>query len=182
LRDYLYISLGGSREGTLRTYRNLALTMLLGGLWHGASWTFVVWGALHGVGLAAGRALEDLRGARARRAPRALALQLLFVVLTFHYVCLGWVFFRAPTFERAWEVLRGIGALSGGAANVSAMLWAVLAAGLLTHLLPPSLLAALERALTRLPAPAQAAVVLAVVLGIRWAGTSAVVPFIYFQF
>jgi len=184
LRDYLYISLGGSREGTFKTYRNLMLTMLLGGLWHGASWTFVVWGALHGVGLAVGRALEDLRDTRRRgpREPRSLALHLLLVVLTFHYVCLGWVFFRAPTFERAWEVLRGIGALSGGTANLSPMLWAVLAAGFLTHLLPRSVLAAAERALTLLPAPAQAAVVLWVVLGIRWAGTSAVVPFIYFQF
>jgi D-alanyl-lipoteichoic acid acyltransferase DltB (MBOAT superfamily) len=181
LRDYLFVSLGGASGGAWRAHRNLMLTMLLGGLWHGAAWTFVLWGALHGAGLVAARAWSELvprRGA-GRRSP---ALELALVLLTFHYVCLGWVFFRAPSFGHAWEMLRGLAALAGGTANVSPMLWALLAAGFATHLCPRAIGAAAERAVVRLPAPAQAALLVAVVLAIRWAGTSELVPFIYFQF
>src|SRR4029077_5577659 len=85
LRDYLYIPLGGSRKGTWMTYRNLMLTMLLGGLWHGAAWTFVAWGAIHGTGLAVERAL----GWR----PTSTAAQWFGRILTFNVVCFGWVFF-----------------------------------------------------------------------------------------
>ncbi len=100
LRDYLYISLGGNRLGRARTYANLMLTMLLGGLWHGASWTFVVWGALHGGALAAHKWLLERRPVPGplRRA-FGLPATLLFVM-----IC--WVFFRAPTFDVAWTMLR----------------------------------------------------------------------------
>jgi D-alanyl-lipoteichoic acid acyltransferase DltB (MBOAT superfamily) len=181
LRDYLYVPLGGSRGSTFRTYRNLMLTMLLGGLWHGAAWTFVVWGALHGIGLAATRAYHDLRGDEAA-APFSAWRELLLTLLTFHYVCLGWIFFRAPTFERAFEVLRGLGTLTFGTANLSPMLWALLVAGFATHLIPTGLGARSVQAVRRLPAPAQGALLLGIVLGIRLAGATAVVPFIYFQF
>ena len=108
LRDYLYISLGGNRRGPTRTYFNLMTTMLLGGLWHGANWTFVVWGGIHGAGLSVerflfgGRAgfLADARtflGVWARR------------ILIFHLVCLGWIFFRVSSFHAAWEQLAGLG-------------------------------------------------------------------------
>jgi alginate O-acetyltransferase complex protein AlgI len=104
LRDYLYVPLGGNRRGHARTYLNLMVTMLLGGLWHGANWTFVAWGGLHGIYLAIERAL----GVRVddRPAPLARALRQVF---TFHLVCLAWVFFRARSFANAFEVLRGIG-------------------------------------------------------------------------
>jgi alginate O-acetyltransferase complex protein AlgI len=98
LRDYLYIPLGGNRNGELATYRNLMLTMLLGGLWHGASWTFVAWGLLHGSLLAAHRFLGGL--GIAPRLPRTIG-----VVITFFCVCVGWVFFRAQTFEDAGTIL-----------------------------------------------------------------------------
>jgi alginate O-acetyltransferase complex protein AlgI len=103
LRDYLYVPLGGNRDGELRTYRNLLLTMLLGGLWHGASWTFVAWGAWHGVLLA----IERMCGVRAdERAERSSAVgRLARTVLTFHLVVLGWVVFRAPSFTVAGEYL-----------------------------------------------------------------------------
>jgi alginate O-acetyltransferase complex protein AlgI len=100
LRDYLYISLGGNRRGTARTYANLLLTMLLGGLWHGASWTFVVWGALHGLALAGHKWLVErwpVPGPLRRAC--GLPLTLLFVM-----VC--WVFFRAPSFEVAGRMLQ----------------------------------------------------------------------------
>jgi len=103
LRDYLYVPLGGNRKGNWRTYANLMTTMLLGGLWHGASWTFVVWGGLHGVYLAAERWLgAHFGGARfwQRWAPR-LALGLLTYVL----VNITWVFFRAQDFATAWRLL-----------------------------------------------------------------------------
>jgi alginate O-acetyltransferase complex protein AlgI len=99
LRDYLYISLGGNRKGHLRTYCNLIVTMLLGGLWHGASWNFVVWGGLHGVALALHKALG--RGERTRNPVAAVASGL----ATFAFVCVCWVFFRAHSFTLAWTML-----------------------------------------------------------------------------
>lgn len=106
LRDYLYIPLGGNRGGVLRTQRNLFLTMLLGGLWHGAAWNFVVWGGLHGMllilhrvysGSHATREDEDLRWA-----------DVLKILLMFHVVCVFWIFFRADTFGDAIDVISHI--------------------------------------------------------------------------
>lgn len=108
LRDYLYIGLGGNRLGKVRTYANLMLTMLLGGLWHGANWTFVVWGGIHGVGLAVERFISnrfrqanlvDSRSPVGRWTRR-------FVI--FNLVCLAWIFFRVPTFHGAWEQVIGM--------------------------------------------------------------------------
>jgi len=104
LRDYLYIPLGGNRHGEARTYLALMATMLLGGLWHGASWTFVVWGGLHGTYLAGERLLRS-RFAGYRPGPLAL---LLIGLLTYALVNVTWVFFRAHSFGKAWEVLVGM--------------------------------------------------------------------------
>ena len=179
LRDYLYISLGGSRGSGWLTYRNLALTMLLGGLWHGAAWTFVVWGALHGGGLALTRAWQRNSGLAGlwRPVPR-----LVKVVLTFHFVCLGWIFFRAPNFEVAWKVLEGLWQLTPGTANINLMLWGVLLAGLGTHLIPDRLLLWAEERAGRLPGVLQAMMLVVAVLVVRYASATKVVPFIYFQF
>jgi alginate O-acetyltransferase complex protein AlgI len=98
-KDYVYIPLGGNRRGTMRTYFNMFLTMLLSGLWHGAHWTFLVWGALHGAGRVATRSLEGAAAYR-DRVPRA-AKQ----VFVFLFVLLTWVFFRAKTLDDAWTVL-----------------------------------------------------------------------------
>jgi alginate O-acetyltransferase complex protein AlgI len=100
LRDYLYIPLGGNRHGARRTYFNLAMTMLLGGLWHGASWNFVLWGALHGAGLAAHRFLRERIGHEQRRLPPPLAW-----ALTMLFVMLCWIPFRAPTFATTVTLL-----------------------------------------------------------------------------
>jgi alginate O-acetyltransferase complex protein AlgI len=99
LRDYLYIPLGGNRRGEVRTYANLMATMLLGGLWHGASWNFVLWGALHGTALATHRILSELRGGRPLL-PGPLA-----VVVTFLFVLLCWVPFRSPDWPTTALVL-----------------------------------------------------------------------------
>ncbi|MFP6598993.1 MAG: MBOAT family protein, partial [Deltaproteobacteria bacterium] len=103
LRDYLYISLGGNRRGPGRVYVNLALTMLLGGLWHGAAATFVFWGAFHGLWLALHRLWTTLVPADPERGP--LLPKIVRQLVTFHMVCLGWVFFRAQSIGDAWVLL-----------------------------------------------------------------------------
>jgi alginate O-acetyltransferase complex protein AlgI len=104
LRDFLYIPLGGNRKGTARTYANLLVTMLLGGLWHGANWTFVIWGGLHGLFLAVNHLWRLTR----REFPAALSWPITFVA-----VLVGWVFFRAQSFQRASVILSGMAGLSG---------------------------------------------------------------------
>ena len=111
LKNYLYISLGGNRRGQLIRYRNLMLTMLLGGLWHGANWTFVVWGGLHGLYLCMQHGWQHLRRNRAHR-PSAAAVAA-SRVLTFVAVMVAWVFFRAPDIASAGTVLAGMAGLHG---------------------------------------------------------------------
>lgn len=113
LRDYLYIALGGNRGPGWKVQRNLALTMLLGGLWHGASWNFVIWGAVHGIALAVNRWFDETP----RLAPRVKAVfaqPVLAWLLTMLVVFVGWVFFRAHTFHDAWTVLARIGTPAEG--------------------------------------------------------------------
>ncbi|MBI3415674.1 MAG: MBOAT family protein [Verrucomicrobia bacterium] len=111
LRDYLYIPLGGNRHGEANTQRNLFLTMLLGGLWHGANWTFVIWGALHGAGLAVARWLgfQPETSARENAATSFSTLKRwLARIAVFHFVCLGWIFFRATSVNEAFRFLQGL--------------------------------------------------------------------------
>ena len=116
LRDYLYIPLGGNRDGRLRTYVNMIITMTLGGLWHGASWTFVIWGVLHGVGVAFVHFFRDLlRRAGFKSEPRWW--NIVGLILTFHFVTLLWVFFRAPSFDKARAMLTA--AFAGGGWNTA---------------------------------------------------------------
>jgi D-alanyl-lipoteichoic acid acyltransferase DltB (MBOAT superfamily) len=106
LRDYLYIPLGGSAEAGYKTYRNLLLTMLLGGLWHGANWTFVVWGALHGSMLAVERWVRENRILASLIRPFTNLMWIRRIVV-FQFVCLAWVFFRADSVSSAFQFLRG---------------------------------------------------------------------------
>jgi alginate O-acetyltransferase complex protein AlgI len=109
LRDYLYVPLGGNRHGTTRRYLNLALTMLLGGLWHGASWTFVVWGALHGTGLVVNHLWRARSGAQhGGRVTRWAGAALTFVAVT-----VAWVVFRAESLETARAVYLGMAGFNG---------------------------------------------------------------------
>jgi D-alanyl-lipoteichoic acid acyltransferase DltB (MBOAT superfamily) len=136
LRDYLYIPLGGNRKGKFRTYINLMITMLLGGLWHGANWTFVVWGGLHGLFLAVEKVIQDatrVRKPAVRQVPEyaiqgvsvsALrkigSSQLFIALLTFFLVNVTWVFFRSPDFATAWRILTSMFTeVKGGAALLS---------------------------------------------------------------
>ena len=180
LRDYLYIPLGGNRHGEARTYFALMATMLLGGLWHGASWTFVVWGGLHGLYLSTERVLRA-RFAGYRPGPLALFA---LGMLTYALVNITWVFFRAHTFGKAWIVLRG---MFGGNANAAPILPTVQLA--MTALIVGGLVTAhwlmrertLESMLERAPAVSLSAAlgVMAFTIVIAQGAGSA---FIYFQF
>ena len=180
LRDYLYIPLGGNRYGARRTYVALMLTMLLGGLWHGANWTFVVWGGLHGMYLAVERFLRS-RFANYRPGPLAfVALGL----LTYTLINLTWVFFRAKTFAKAWVVLEGMLGLNAAAKPILETFYLVsvaliVGALVLVHWLMRG--RTLESVVVRAPAMAVSAVwalmAFAIVIA-QGAGNA----FIYFQF
>ncbi len=116
LRDYLYIPLGGNRHGVVRTYINLMLTMLIGGLWHGAAWTFVVWGGLHGLYLIGERLGKRALGHLAFF-QTGLA-EILLILLTNFLVCVAWVFFRAESFACAWRLIRSMFGFSGESVKI----------------------------------------------------------------
>jgi alginate O-acetyltransferase complex protein AlgI len=127
LRDYLYIPLGGSRVGTRKIYRNLLITMVLGGLWHGANWTFVVWGTIHGAVLSierwiSGEHKEFVEPSGVRKVARQL--------LTFHIVCLSWIFFRAETVSGAFSMIRALGHFQWSSEYAAAWLFLGCLAGL----------------------------------------------------
>ncbi|MEI7894265.1 MAG: MBOAT family protein [Myxococcales bacterium] len=176
LRDYLYIPLGGSREGGWRTYRNLMITMLLGGLWHGASWNFVLWGALHGAGLAATRAWQRWRGRD--EGSRGLLARGVGVAATFHFVCLAWVFFRAPSFSHAVLMLRQLVSLSGGTTVLTAQVLVLIGVGLSMQWVPSGL----GKQFARLPSVAQGAVLAAFAIVLHLVSRVAPQPFVYGQF
>jgi alginate O-acetyltransferase complex protein AlgI len=179
LRDYLYVPLGGNRKGPARTYVNLALVMLLGGLWHGAAWTFVVWGAIHGSALAVERAL----GKRALYTGLPAPLR---IAATFVVVLVSWVFFRATDLSSAAAYL---GAMAGavppqdGAALVAGVIYqpyyagTFVLAGIVTWTCPQT-----WDWTRRLSAPKAAAILLLFGLSVAALATQAYNPFIYFIF
>ncbi|MEM7349420.1 MAG: MBOAT family protein [Acidobacteriota bacterium] len=183
LRDYLYIPLGGNRGGRLRTYRNLLLTMLLGGLWHGAAWTFVAWGAYHGLLLALHRAGRQVRRRLAPSAGLArLVGRLAAIVLTFHLVCLGWLLFRAESLPLAIDLLA---ALAGPWQTGLAGEWLLPFVALVT---PLALMQAAQAAsgdlevVARCPVLIRALILAGLILAIIVFGEDFGQAFIYFQF
>ncbi|MBN1256774.1 MAG: MBOAT family protein [Planctomycetes bacterium] len=109
LRDYLYISLGGNRGGVYKTYRNLMLTMLLGGLWHGAKWTMVLWGFYHGLLLVVQRLLSGVMSGSPDKDQEPTGLRKwLQIILMFHLTCFGWLLFRAVDMPQVWDMLVGM--------------------------------------------------------------------------
>src|SRR5689334_13174841 len=136
LRDYLYKPLGGNRHGRLKTYRNLMITMLLGGIWHGAGWKFIAWGALHGGGLAVERMLEPWIG---RRALSPIA-KIVATLVVFHFVCFAWIFFRAEDFGMASLYIGGLAAgWGGGLQQAGPFVVALIALGLAGQFTPDAL-------------------------------------------
>jgi D-alanyl-lipoteichoic acid acyltransferase DltB (MBOAT superfamily) len=180
LRDYLYKPLGGSRGGAIATYRNLLITMLLGGLWHGASWNFVIWGALHGVALAGTRMWQ-----RARARPKGSSSfggRALSVLLTFHFVCFAWIFFRAPTFAHARLLLERIGNGTLTHPNLAPRVVLTVAVALALHFVPRRWDDALRERFVRTPALVQGLVLAVAACGLHLAASSKPSPFVYGQF
>ena len=175
LRDYLYIPLGGNRGGRRKTYRNLMLTMLLGGLWHGAAWTFVIWGGIHG------GAMSTERWARGRfggfRPPAWLAW-----LVTFNVVCLAWIFFRSPDLSTAFEM---IGRLPAGGPSplVTFPIVFLTMAAIAVQAVPSNWWERAEAWVIARPVAAQGIAVGALLVAADAAvGQAGVAPFIYYQF
>lgn len=108
LQEYLYYPLGGNRKGKYRTYLNLLLTMLIGGLWHGANWTFIIWGGLHGLALIVHKAYITCRRAKGRFKKDHLPSRMIAIAITFLWVNFCWIFFRAGSLHNALEVIKGL--------------------------------------------------------------------------
>ncbi|MDR2582410.1 MAG: MBOAT family protein [Fibromonadaceae bacterium] len=183
LRDYLYISLGGNRRGKVRTYVNLFLTMLIGGLWHGAAWRFVVWGGLHGIALA----IERLIKSRIK-IPQNIFTHFIGLILTFHFVTFAWVFFRAQDFSTAMELIGMVSKIDFEAEHWISVVAAyknvmiVLLTGFIMHFLPDRFVRWLQKIFTDMPIIAKALVIGLVLWLVHATASSEIQPFIYFQF
>lgn len=187
LMEYLYIPLGGNRKGTVRTYINLLLTMLLGGLWHGAAWTFVVWGALHGTALCVHKLWQKLTR-HGKNHKGTIPGNILSVLITYAFVLLCWVFFRASDFSTAKAVIAGIVTWQNGIFYISS--WTVLGIILMVACTGIAMLRSARQGmrptgyypmvkLTTIPGLVIYFVVLGLALGLAYTGNN---PFIYFQF
>lgn len=181
LRDYLYFSLPGLRsKWKIFTYGNLVLTMAIGGLWHGASWTFVIWGLWHGAGLAAQRWWQVFRG-NSTPSP-AFGHRFLRAFITFHFVLAGWVFFRAANLSTAqdifWQICSGTIAFG----NVSAGFLVVMLVAAAAHYLPKHWYDGSLRIYSASPFYVQGAAMAALVVAIQYIGATGAVPFIYNRF
>ena len=181
LFDYVFVSLGGLRKRRFNLYRNLFLTFLIGGLWHGAAWTFVAWGALHGIGLSLNHWWSrSPRGKPKPGVPRVWA-KAIGVFVTFHFVCLTWVLFRAETMAQALEILKRLTARQYAHGNLATPILITIGLGLISHWLPDDLLGKTRQGLAWLPAPIQAALILAIAVGLYYV-SGAEAQFIYGNF
>jgi len=175
LRDYLYVPLGGGRNGLFASCVNVMITMLLGGLWHGAAWTFVAWGALHG----GAQVIERL--GRAALGDRKIIPTVVGVLITFHIVCLGWILFRAETFGLAVAMLQGLGRM-GPVMMLTPFLLTLIIGGLAMHWLPPRAVESLTLKLKPAPSITMGVLIGLAILLISAVRPDGVAPFIYFQF
>lgn len=182
LRDYLYISMGGNRHGMVRTYFNLFMTMLLGGLWHGANWKFVLWGAMHGAMLA----IEKIFNTYAP-IPKNIITKIAGVLFTFHFVSFCWIFFRADSFANATEVIQRIASgfswqMLPQFADAYPFIILAMLVGYLLHFTPKKIEDIFERGMVKSPVLVKSLFVAVIAwISVQVAGSD-VVPFIYFQF
>ena len=183
LRDYLYISLGGNRKGNFRTYFNLFMTMLLGGLWHGANWKFVFWGVLHGLALGIERFFGQFV-----KLPKNYFVRTIQIVLTFHFVIFCWLFFRAKDFQTAFQIVDNISSLTFNLSQWQTILLGyknvifLMVFGFVWHFIPDNVINKLEKGFYAIPIYIKA-LLLGFVFWIVYAtASSGPQPFIYFQF
>jgi alginate O-acetyltransferase complex protein AlgI len=184
LRDYLYISLGGNRKGKIRTYFNLMVTMLLGGLWHGASLKFIIWGGLHGIGLVINRIWDSIFRSHIRR--RWIG-KLIGVFITFQFVSFCWIFFRASDLASVKIMLKQIfenfspgSYLTVLPAYSNALI--LMAVAYIIHFLPETIKESYRGVFIKIPLAAQLAVIMVVAVLLYQMRTTEIMPFIYFRF
>lgn len=182
LRDYLYIPLGGNRLGKFRQYLNLAITMLLGGLWHGASLKFVLWGMMHGIALAFEKFINSYI-----KVPKSVFVRFLGIIVTFHFVCFCWIFFRANTFASALDVINQIGYEFNSELVTQVVtgykeVFLLLVVGFVLHMTPKSWELASERVVTLMPLYLKSILLVFIIWLVVQVQSSEVQPFIYFQF
>jgi alginate O-acetyltransferase complex protein AlgI len=186
LRDYLFFTIAGSRRRNwVSLYCGVIVTMLIGGLWHGASSTFVMWGLLHGVGLAGVRVLDGLRRRHGWARGSSPWSNALGVVITFHFVCFTWIFFRADTIDRAAAVIRrlfSLTSLTADLSNLTPPVALVMALGFVAHWFPDRLYDGAANGFIKLPSLAQACVLFALAVGLYFVASSDIAPFIYSRF
>ena len=183
LKDYLYISLGGNRKGKVRQYANLFITMFLGGLWHGASWNFIVWGCLHGVALILHKLWMGLtKGIKKNRVG-----QLLGIVITFHFVCFSWIFFRNTSFDHSMVMLEQIINVFKPELLIQLLVgykevFFLILLGYIAHALPRKVEAYLIKGISWLPFLGKVFLIVSVIYLVIQVKSSSIQPFIYFQF
>lgn len=188
LRDYLYIPLGGNRKGKIRTYINLAVTMILGGLWHGAAWRFIIWGALHGAWLAIHKAWLSIFGKPEGK--RGWIGHFLRVFLTFNLVNFAWIFFRAKTMDKANAVIHQIGKLFNGEQlkqipeilTAYGHIFALMVLAYIIHWLPKSFKDKYQKWFINMHWSVKVLIAVLVAFVVYQAKSSDIQPFIYFQF
>lgn len=186
LRDYLYISLGGNRKGKIRTYINLIITMLLGGLWHGASWNFIVWGGLHGIALAVHKFFRNVLG-RDKNYKSTGFRKFIAVFITFHFVCFCWIFFRNTTFEASLSMITQIFTAFHPEVFTQMVsgyweVFALMTIGFILHFSPDRLQEKCSSIIIDTPLLGKALILIALIFIVIQVKSSDIQPFIYFQF
>lgn len=184
LKDYLYIPLGGNRKGKIRTSINLMITMLLGGLWHGASLQFLIWGVLHGLGLVFNRIWNSIFG---DRLTRTLIGRAVAVFITFQFVSFCWIFFRAPDMDSAGIMIKQIFENFPPGSYMTVLpayssVFLLMFLGYVIHFLPESIKEAYRGLFIRIPLFAQLVIIMMIAIVLYQMRTTEVMPFIYFRF
>ncbi|MBR6830703.1 MAG: MBOAT family protein [Tidjanibacter sp.] len=187
LKDYLYISLGGNRKGRIRTYVNLLITMLLGGLWHGAAWRFIIWGGLHGAALAVHKfLLSRFPGMKPTSEGMSRGRHIANGLLTFHFVCFCWIFFRAADMEIVTSMLSQIFTnfdfqLIPAVLEGYWKVFAIMALGYMIHFLPMNEDKTVGY-ITKMPLAVKVVLTVMVIWVVMQMKSTEIQPFIYFQF
>lgn len=187
LRDYLYIPLGGNKVGKMRQYLNLMITMLLGGLWHGASFKFIVWGGMHGIALALDKAKDELLKKFNIAKPKNLFYKIGGWLITFHLVAFCWIFFRASSYASALALLQQIISNFKGELFLQLItgyqgVFLLMALGYAIHFIPVKIEDKIKKGITIAPSIIQAALLALMIYLVYQTRSAEVQPFIYFQF
>jgi len=184
LKDYLYVSLGGNRKGKLRTYINLMLTMLLGGLWHGASLRFIIWGGLHGLGLVFHKIWRSIFG---RRGTTHRVGRVIGIFITFQFVSFCWIFFRAENMNNVFLMLKQITKNFSPGSYLTVLpaysnIFILMLIGYIIHFLPERIKESYRGLFIKIPVAAQLVAVFLIAVILYQIKTTEIMPFIYFRF